>query len=186
MEPVSFSMLLSEVDPTRAGQVHIVSLIKFEDRLEFAEFRDRFIENVILIDIHFRFLNRLERSSMASAAKWVKAENWRPSDNFCRVTGQQTELSVKQLVSDRLAAPLDKSRPVWEVQFIDSLLDDDSKEFISAMILTMHHSASLYVTSLCEEPVRPTKISRSMNAIGSRLAQTICADFHSCVWFQCS
>ena len=153
MELVSSSMLLSEVDPTRAAQVHIVSLIKFEERLEFDDFRDRFIENVILTDNDSRFLYRLECSSMASPAKWIKAENWRPSDNFSRVTGQQTEQSVKQLVSDRLTAPLDISKPVWEVQFIDSLAEKDSKEVRSAMILTMHHSMGDGFT-LCHQLMR--------------------------------
>ena len=165
MEPVSSSMLLSEVDPTKAAQVHIVSFIVFETKLKFADFRDRFVENVILSDPDSRFVYRLDTSGLVSPPVWIKANNWHPFDNCLCTTNPQTEETIKALLSERLTQPLDVTKPVWEMNFIDSFTPTKSGEAVSGVVLTMHHSMGDGFT-LCHQIMRraaPTEPGISMH-----------------------
>ena len=164
MEPVSSSMLLSEVDPTKFAQVHIVSLIIFEEKLRYVDFRDRFIDNVVLSDKDSRFVYRMEAGSRGKSSAWIKATNWHPFDNCKRVTEPQTLSSANKLVSRRLTEPLDILKPVWEVQFIETFTEPGSRP-VSAAIITMHHSMGDGFT-LCHQIMRrsaPADPSMSMH-----------------------
>lgn len=153
LEPVSSSMLLSEVDPTKCAQVHIVTFIVFEEALKFSDFRDRFIENVILTDSDSRFVYRLDFSSLSSPPSWVKATGWKPEDNISLITEPQTFSSMNGLISKRLTDPLDIHKPVWDLQFIQEYRADNSTKPVSAALLTMHHSMGDGFT-LCHQIMR--------------------------------
>jgi hypothetical protein len=152
MESVSSSMLLSEVDPREFAQVNIVSVIIFQERMRFVDFRDRFVSNFILSDSDSRFLYRFEVSGGFNSTRWVKAKNWHPFDNCLEISQQLDMDSLKALVSRRLSDPLLTSRPVWEMQFIEKLKDDESDP-VSAVILTMHHAMGDGFT-LCHQLMR--------------------------------
>ena len=150
MEAVSSSMLLSEVDPTQYAQVTIVTLLIFEEKLNFADFRDRFVQNVVLSDTDSRFLYRLDCSSQIP--RWIKATNWNPFDNFVHCTDNQNLESAKRMMSKRMTDPLDIKKPVWECTFIDSFISEQGSP-VSAAILTMHHSMGDGFT-LCHQLMR--------------------------------
>lgn len=169
MEAVSSSMLLSEVDPTQHAQVTIVTLLIFEEKLHFADFRDRFVQNVILSDPDSRFLYRLDCSSRTP--RWVKAIDWHPFDNFLRCTETQTIESAKQLMSKRMTDPLDVRKPVWECTFIDTFHAEENSA-VSAAILTMHHSMGDGFT-LCHQLMR-----RAIPA-DTKLTMHECYPFHA-------
>lgn len=151
MDPVSASLLLSEVDPMNFGQVHIVSLIVFEERISYADFRNSFVDNIVLSDKDSRFSYRLA-CSFWEPSKWLKASDWHPFDNCRCVEEPQTLATSKLLVSERLTEPLNISKPLWEMQFIDTFLLD-SGEAVSAMVLTIHHSMGDGFT-LCHQMMR--------------------------------
>lgn len=152
MEGVSSSMLLSEVDPTKAAQVHIVSLLVFEEKLRYVDFRDRFVENVIMTDPDSRFLYRMDCSSLSTPPRWTKPNDWHPFDNCSKVSEAHTLESLNRLVSDRLTAPLDVGKPLWDLQFLETFTGDDNKPGSAAM-LTMHHSMGDGFT-LCHQIMR--------------------------------
>ena len=153
MDPVSSSMLLTECDPRKSAQVHIVTFIVFDERLSFEAFRDRFVENVILTDTDSRFLYRLDCSNLTTPARWIKATDWNPEDNFTCISDPQTFESVNRRVSDRLTAGLDVRKPVWELQFLETYSDGTSSQPVSAAIITMHHSMGDGFT-LCHQIMR--------------------------------
>jgi LPXTG-motif cell wall-anchored protein len=150
MEAVSSSMLLSEVDPENNAQVTIVTLLIFEEKLQYEHFRERFVENVIQTDPDSRFLYRLDCSFQTP--RWIKATDWHPFDNFVCISDQQDIESCKNLMSTRMTDPLDVRKPVWECAFIDTFITSESAS-VSAVILTMHHSMGDGFT-LCHQLMR--------------------------------
>lgn len=152
LDPVSAAILLSETDPQRCAQVNIVSLIVFEEKLGYEDFRDRFIENLVLTDKDSRFLYRLVFSPLLRRVKWVKAEGWDPFENCDVVLEPQTLETAKLLVGARLSAPLPLSQPLWRMQFI-SAFETNSGKSVSAVILTVHHSIGDGFT-LCHQIMR--------------------------------
>ncbi len=153
MEPVSSSMLLSETDPAKCAQVHIVTFIVFEGKISFVDFRDRFIQNVVQSDGDSRFQYILDCSQAYRAPMWIKARGWNPQDNCSSVPEPQTIETARRLISQRLTKPLDIRKPVWDLQFIESYMCNSSGVNVSAAILTMHHSMGDGFT-LCHQIMR--------------------------------
>ena len=150
MDPVSASMLLSEIDPKRHAQVNIVSVVTFEEKLRFVDFRNRFVDNVISTDPDSRFAYRMDCTS-SYWPMWRKATEWHPFDNFKLVKQPQTSLLT--LVSRRLTEPLSMTRPPWECIFVESYKKTEDSPTVSAIILTMHHCMGDGFT-LCHQLVR--------------------------------
>ena len=146
MESISASMLLSEVEPEKFAQVNIVTVIHFTERLRFVDFRDRFVENVIMTDIDSRFLYRMDCISSGSVPVWRKAPGWHPFDN-CKYVSSLSD--VESLVSARLTVPLNIAFPPWELVFVETLGEAAN----SCAMLTMHHSMGDGFT-LCHQLVR--------------------------------
>lgn len=172
MEPVSSSMLLSEVDPTKCAQVHIVTFIVFDVIIALTAFRDRFIENVIRTDPDSRFTYRLDFSNPSSPPSWVKATTWNPEDNISLIKDPQTFASIKSIISRRLTDSLDIRKPVWDMQFINEYMADGSSKAVSAVILTMHHSMGDGFT-LCHQ------IMRRAAPVDSGITMHDCYPFHA-------
>jgi len=138
MDPVSASMLLSEVNPTQCAQVSIVNLLVFEERIKFVDFRNQFVSSVIDSDPHSRFKHVIDCSG--AFPKWSEASpNWHPFDNFSRVSEDHDLGSVNQLISKRLTEPLPITKPVWDALFVEKFRSDDGG-IVSAVLLTIHHS----------------------------------------------
>lgn len=150
MEAISSTMMLSEVDPLLGAQVHIVTVMTFVEKLRFVDFRERFVENVIMTDCDSRFLDRMDCSG--SFPVWTRASEWHPFDNCRSVGGVQDMVAVQSLVNRRLVEPLDVKAPPWEVCFLESVSRPDGSTG-SGVILTMHHSMGDGFT-LCHQLMR--------------------------------
>lgn len=152
MEPVSSSMLLSEVDPTKSAQVNIVSLLIFEEKMSFIDFRDRFVRNLVQTDPDSRMIYRLDCSHVTKSATWIKMENWDPKENCFHITAPQTLRSANELVAQRLTGALSIDKPLWELQFIETYQGGHGMP-VSAAIITMHHAMGDGFT-LCHQIMR--------------------------------
>jgi hypothetical protein len=84
----------------------------------------------------------------------VQANKWDPLDNCALIEGTQTMNSVKVLLARRLTDPLDRARPLWDMQFAHKFNLPEGRH-VSAVILTMHHSMGDGFT-LCHQIVRRT------------------------------
>lgn len=168
MDPVSSSMLLSEVDPARHAQCSIVTLIVFGSHLKYEDFIDRFITNVILSDPESRFMYRMDHAS----AEWVRMdEDWSPRDNCRQIDGDHTLESAHALISARLVLPLDVRRPVWDLAFISNH-HRRVGDVVSAVVLTLHHSMGDGFT-LCHQMMRRSA------SVDPTLTMHQCYPFHA-------
>jgi hypothetical protein len=137
MDPVSASMILSEVNPAESAQVCIVNVIILDERIQFVDFRDQFIKSMIDSDPSTRFRHVIDCTGRYP--RWKEAsKNWHPYDNFSRVSEIQNMESLNGIVSRRLTEPLLISKPVWDVIFVEKF--DSESGLVSAAVITMHHS----------------------------------------------
>ncbi len=156
MDPVSSSMLLSEVDPAKFAQCCIVTLLVFETRVKYEDFVERFVENVIATDPDSRFLYRVDHV----AGEWRRMNSeWDPRNNCREIRALHTLETAHELVASRLRAPLDVRKPVWELAFIDRFEHGVDTRSVSAVMLTLHHSMGDGFT-LCHQMMRRSASSR--------------------------
>jgi hypothetical protein len=149
MDPVSSSMILSEVEPQKGAQCSIVTLLVFDSKLSYKDFIDRFVENFILSDPHSRFNYRMDPATFS----WIRMDStWSPRENCSRVSGVHNIASAHSLVANRLVEPLSIHSPLWALAFVENFTDASGKE-CSAAILTIHHSMGDGFT-LCHQMIR--------------------------------
>jgi WS/DGAT/MGAT family acyltransferase len=96
--------------------------------------RARFMERVV--DRFDGFRQRAVEGQLLGPPHWEDDPDFDPDLHFHRVAlpAPHDHAALQELVSDRIAMPLDRDRPLWEVYFVDEL------EAGAAILVRIHHS----------------------------------------------
>lgn len=110
------------------------SVLWFSEPVDWERLRERFLERVV--QRFERFRQRAVEGGLLSGPRWEDDADFDPALHFHHVAlpAPHDRAALQALVSDRIATPLDRDRPLWEVYFIDELGEG------GAVLVRIHHS----------------------------------------------
>jgi WS/DGAT/MGAT family acyltransferase len=110
------------------------SVLWFSEPVDWNRLRARFMERVVHRFDAFR--QRAVESGLLGAPHWEDDPDFDPALHFHHVAlpAPHDHAALQALVSDRIAVPLERDRPLWEVYFVDEL------EAGAAILVRIHHS----------------------------------------------
>ena len=108
----------------------IVGIYQFDGKLNFARLSNLLKERLVS---HLRFRSRVVRD--ATGCYWQEVGNFDLNDHLVRTKLPRgaTEEDLKNLVGELASQPLDKSKPLWQMQLIDNYSGGE------ALIVRIHH-----------------------------------------------
>jgi WS/DGAT/MGAT family acyltransferase len=110
------------------------SVLWFAQPVDWERLRDRFLDRVV--HRFDRFRQRAIEGGLLNGPRWQDDPGFDPALHFHHVAlpAPHDRAALQALVSDRIATPLDRDRPLWEVYFIDELGEG------GAVLVRIHHS----------------------------------------------
>jgi WS/DGAT/MGAT family acyltransferase len=114
----------------------VTSLLWFDEPVDWDRCRRTFLERVLARFDRFRQL-AVEGPPLAGP-RWEDDPSFDPDLHFHHVAlpAPHDRRALQDLVSDRIATPLARDRPLWEVYFIDGLGEG------AAVLVRIHHSVA--------------------------------------------
>jgi len=108
----------------------IVGVYEFDRSVDFARLRDLLETRLVS---HRRFRSRVVRD--ATGWHWQEVDNFDLKDHLLRtkLPGRGTVADLKKFVGTLASRPLDKSRPLWQMQLIDNYAGGQ------ALVVRIHH-----------------------------------------------
>jgi len=118
-------------DPTNL--MTITGVMSFSERLDFAQLKGLIEDRLLCYD---RFRQRVEEARLPlGRPRWVEDKHFNLRFHLQRVAlpepGDKDELQA--LVSTLMSTPLDDSKPLWQIQYVENYLDG------SALVARLHH-----------------------------------------------
>ena len=110
------------------------SVLWFDAPVDWARCRATFLERVVRRFPRFR--QRAVEGALLSGPHWEDDPGFDPELHFHHVAlpAPHDRGALQAFVSDRVATPLERDRPLWEIYFVDGF------EAGSAVLLRIHHS----------------------------------------------
>jgi len=112
------------------------SLLWFDEPVDWSRCRSVFLERVV--EPFDRFRQRAVEGPPLAGPRWEDDPSFDPELHFHHVAlpAPHDRRALQELVSDRLAMPLDRDRPLWEVYFVDAFGEG------AAVLVRIHHSVA--------------------------------------------
>jgi diacylglycerol O-acyltransferase / wax synthase len=110
------------------------SVLWFEEPVDWARCRATFLER--MVGRFDRFRQRAVGGPPLAGPRWEDVPDFDPALHFHHLAlpAPRDRRALQEFVSDRIAAPLDRDRPLWDVYFIDG------PGAGSAILVRIHHS----------------------------------------------
>jgi WS/DGAT/MGAT family acyltransferase len=115
------------------NRMHVVGVLMLRDPVDFARLA-RLLEERFLV--HERFRQRSEESFwQLGRPRWVRHESFRLEDHLhrARLPDPGDERALQDFVSAVMSAPLDRSRPLWALHYVDNFGSG------AALVARLHH-----------------------------------------------
>ncbi len=118
-------------DPT--NRMNVVGVLMLREPVDLARLRHLLEERFL---VHERFRQRsLESFWQLGRPRWIAHETFRLEEHLhrTRLAEPGDELALQRFVSDVMSAPLDRSRPLWELHYVENFGTG------AAIVARLHH-----------------------------------------------
>jgi len=118
-------------DPTNL--MTITGVMSFAERLDFGQLKELIEDRLLCYD---RFRQRVEESRIPlGRPRWVEDEHFNLRFHLQRVAlpDPGDKDSLQEMVSTLMSTPLDYSKPLWQIQYVENYLEG------SALVARLHH-----------------------------------------------